>query len=235
VKAAFVGLLLVFVPVALAQTASAQPKPPEKVEADDAAAEKATAAHAHDHGHDHAHDEHGHGLGHEGASTAPDEVKGDLAIFTAIVFLLLVVILRKFAWGPIAAGLEKREGHIAHEIASAEKANADAKAMLAEYQKKLDAAQGEVRTILEEARHNAERTHQDLLTKARAEAAAETDRAKREIENAKDAAMRELAQVATDQALALAGKLLQQKLQPADHARLIEESLAKFPKTANLN
>ena len=45
-----------------------------------------------------------------------------------------------------------------------------------------------------------------------------------------------VAQVATDQALALAGKLLQQKLQPADHARLIEESLAKFPKTpANLN
>jgi len=146
------------------------------------------------------------------------------------------VILRKFAWGPIAAGLEKREGHIAHEIAAAEKANADAKLMLGEYQKKLDAAQGEVRTILEEARRNAERTHQELLTQARTEAAAETTRAKREIETAKDAAMRELAQVATDQALALAGKLLQQKLQPADHARLIDEALAKFPKTkANLN
>ena len=48
--------------------------------------------------------------------------------------------------------------------------------------------------------------------------------------------MRELAQVATDQALALAGKLLQQKLQPADHTRLIDEALAKFPKSkANLN
>ncbi|MBN8624889.1 MAG: hypothetical protein J0M17_05300, partial [Planctomycetes bacterium] len=66
----------------------------------------AAAADSHD-----AHDDHGagHGLGHAGASEDPGEVKTDLAIFTAIVFLLLVIILRKFAWGPIAAGLEKRE------------------------------------------------------------------------------------------------------------------------------
>jgi F-type H+-transporting ATPase subunit b len=217
---------MVLVPVSLAW--SADEKAPTKVDADD---------HGHDHAHGDAHDDHGHhGLGHAGASPDPSEVKGDLAVFSAIVFLLLVVILRKFAWGPIAAGLEKREGHIAHEIAAAEKANADAKLMLGEYQKKLDAAQTEVGAILADARRNAERTHQELLTQARNEATAETARAKREIESAKDAAMRELAQVATDQALALAGKLLQQKLQPADHARLIDEALAKFPKTkANLN
>ena len=74
------------------------------------------------------------------------------------------------------------------------------------------------------------------MANANKEAALIIERGKREIDDAKDAALRELAQVATDQALALAGKLLQQKLQPADHARLIEESLAKFPKTkANLN
>lgn len=217
--------VLVASPVAWARADAAAPadaKAPTNVAADD-------------HGHDHDHGEHAH-LGHAGANMQPEEVKGDLAIFTAIVFLLLVVILRKFAWGPIAAGLEKREGHIAHEIAAAEKANADAKLMLGEYQKKLDAAQAEVGAILADARRNAERTHQELLTQARNEATAETARAKREIESAKDAAMRELAQVATDQALALAGKLLQQKLQPADHARLIDEAMAKFPKTkANLN
>jgi F-type H+-transporting ATPase subunit b len=182
------------------------------------------------------HDDHHAAPGHAGANTSPDEVKGDLAIFSAIVFLLLVVILRKFAWGPIAAGLEKREGHIAHEIAAAEKANHDAKAMLAEYQTRLDAAQGEVKAMLDEARRDAEHTKQEFVAEARKEAMAEAARAKREIETAKDQAMRELAQVATDQALALAGKLLQQKLQPADHARLIDEALANFPKSkANLN
>jgi len=141
----------------------------------------------------------------------------------------LVIILRKFAWGPIAAALEKREHHIAHEIAGAEKANHEAKALLADYQKKLDAAQLEVRGILDEARRDAENAKQTTVAEARAEAAAEGARVMRDIEAAKDAAMRELATVAADQALALAGKLLQQKLQPADHARLIDDALAKFP------
>lgn len=187
------------------------------------AAAPADAAHADEH-----HDDHGH-LGHAGVSTKPDEVKGDLAIFSAIVFLLLVVILRKFAWGPIAAGLDKRENHIAHEIAAAERANHEAKQLLAEYQTKLDAAQMEVRGILDEARRDAEQTKQLTISEARAEAQAEAARGRREIEAAKDAALKELAEVATDQALALAGKLLQQKLQPADHTRLIEEALAKLP------
>jgi F-type H+-transporting ATPase subunit b len=185
----------------------------------------AAAADSHD-----AHDDHGagHGLGHAGASEDPGEVKTDLAIFTAIVFLLLVIILRKFAWGPIAAGLEKREHHVAHEIAAAEKANHDAQKLLVDYQQKLDAAHAETRAILEEARRDAEHTKQLTIAEARAEAQAEAARGKREIEAAKDAAMKELAEVAADQALALAGKLLQQKLQPADHARLIDEALGKF-------
>lgn len=189
------------------------------------------AAAAESHGSGDHHDDHAH-LGHAGANTEPGEVKTDMAVFTAAVFLLLVVILRKFAWGPIAAGLEKREGHIAHEIAGAEKANHEAKALLADYQKKLDAAQLEVRGILDEARRDAENAKQATVAEARAEAAAEGARVMRDIEAAKDAAMRELATVAADQALALAGKLLQQKLQPADHARLIDDALAKFPTKA---
>ena len=180
--------------------------------------------------HGDAHGAGGHGLGHGHPNTAPDEIKGDLAIFTAVLFLLLVVILRKFAWKPISEGLEKREHHIAHEIAAAEKANAEAKHLLVEYQKKLDAAQLEVRAILDEARRDAEHTAQQIGAKAKADAETEMRRALREVETAKDQALTELAQTAANQALALAGKLLQQKLQPADHARLIDEAMAKFPK-----
>ena len=231
-KALLLGLLTVLFAAASAFAADppAGEKKPAVVSVDD---------HAHDdHAHgEHGHDDHGHAhLGHAGVDEDPSQVKGDLAIFSAIVFLLLVIILRKFAWGPIAGGLEKREHHIAHEIAAAEKANADARMLLADYQKKLDAAQAETRAILEEARRDAEQSRQEQLAEATKESKLIIERGKREIEDAKDAALRELAQVATDQALALAGKLLQQKLQPADHARLIDEALAKFPKNAaNLN
>lgn len=209
-KALLLGILMLLLPATAVLAADA--------------AKPVDAAHAADHG-----DSHGAHLGHTDANTDPAQVKGDLAIFSAVVFLLLVIILRKFAWGPIAAGLEKREGHIAHEIAGAERANSEAKALLADYQKKLDAAQLEVRGILDEARRDAENAKQATVAEARAEAAAEGARVMRDIEAAKDAAMRELATVAADQALALAGKLLQQKLQPADHARLIDDALAKFP------
>jgi F-type H+-transporting ATPase subunit b len=186
----------------------------------DAAHKGADAAHGDGHAH----------LGHAGADTNPGQIKGDLAIFTAVVFLLLVVILRKFAWKPISEGLEKREHHIAHEIAAAENANAEAKRLLAEYQKKLDASQLEVRAIIDEARRDAEHTAQQIAAKAKADAETEMRRAMREVETAKDQALKELAETAANQALALAGKLLQQKLQPADHARLIDEAMAKFPK-----
>src|SRR3954470_17146928 len=58
----------------------------------------------------------------------------DLAIFTAIVFLLLVAILGKFAWPQITAALDERERKIADNIAAAEKLQADAKRLLAEHE-----------------------------------------------------------------------------------------------------
>jgi len=176
------------------------------------------------------HDDHAHGIGHGDPSTDPSEVKGDLAIFSAVVFLLLVVILRKFAWGPIAAGLEKREHHIHEHIAGAERANAEAKAMLVEYQKKLEAAHLEVRGILDEARRDAEHTKQEIVAAARAEAASEMERGKREVHTAMDQALKYLAESSAEQAVYLAGKVLQQQLKPADHTRLIDEAMAKLPR-----
>ncbi|MCE9607409.1 MAG: F0F1 ATP synthase subunit B [Planctomycetia bacterium] len=195
-----------------------------------ATAAPAAAADAHD-----AHGDHAH-LGHGDANVDPGEIKKDMAIFTAAVFFLLVVILRKFAWGPIASGLEAREHHIAEHITGAERANREAKAMLAEYQKKLEAAHLEVRGILDEARRDAEHTKQEIVAAARAEAAAEMDRGKREVQTAMDQALKHLTETSAEQAVYLAGKVLQQQLKPADHARLIDEAMAKFPKsTAQLN
>src|SRR5690242_1631023 len=79
--------------------------------------------------HGHAAGGHGHGAGAAGVSNDPTEFKGDLAIWTFCVFVILLIILSKFAWGPISAGLEKREHHIAEHIAAAERSHQDAKAM----------------------------------------------------------------------------------------------------------
>lgn len=171
---------------------------------------------------------HGTHFGQEDVDLDPSELKGDLAIFTFIVFLLLVGILYKFAWGPISHGLEKREHHISDQIAAAERANAEAKQMLAQYEQKLVSAQDEVRAIMEKAHRDAAALQQEILAQARADAAAEMDRAKRDVETAKDQALRELAETSANLAVELAGKVIRAQLDAQKHAQLVTEALAQF-------
>jgi F-type H+-transporting ATPase subunit b len=162
----------------------------------------------------------------------PQEFKSDLALFTLVVFLLLLAILRKFAWGPIVASLERREETIANHIAEAERNHEAAKQLLAQYEQKLASAVGEVRALMEQAHRDAEHTKQAMLAEAKAGADAERVRALHDIDVAADQAMESLAHRSAELAVELAGKILQSKLSPSDHARLIEEAMAKFPATS---
>jgi F-type H+-transporting ATPase subunit b len=159
---------------------------------------------------------------------SPSAVKSDLAIWTAVVFLGLLAVLWKFAWKPIAEGLDKRENHVADQIAQAEASNQKAKDILASYEQKLVDAKNEVRGILEQGRKHAEKLGQEMIDKAKAEAQAEQQRAVRQIEAATDAAIQGLADRSAELAVDLAGKIVQAKLKPADHTRLIEQAVAGF-------
>ena len=157
-----------------------------------------------------------------------NSLKRDPAIHTAIVFVVLLLILWKYAWKPIAEGLDKRERRVADEIASAERANLDAKQILAQYQEKLAASEREVRQILDRARGDAEQLGRELMDKARAETEIEKQRALREIETATVGAIKELADRSASLAVELAGKIVQTRLDPKAHARLIEEAVSRF-------
>ncbi len=166
---------------------------------------------------------------HGGGSIDPLSFDPDLAIFTFIVFVILLVVLRKFAWGPIMQALERREHNIAEHIAQAERNHEQARQLLADYEQKLSGAANEVRELLEEARRDAEVTKQSILAEARQGAEAEKARALRDIESATDAALETLAKRSSDLAVELAGKIVGAKLTKDDHARLIQDAVAKFP------
>ena len=159
---------------------------------------------------------------------APSAWKLDLALWTAVVFLCLVAVLGKFAWKPLMAGLEKREHGIADQIAQAEDANQQAKQLLADYQRKLADAKDEVRGIVEQGRRDAEKLGHELLEKAKDDVRAEHERGVKQIEAAADAAVKALADRSAALAVDLAGKIIGSKLNPADHARLIEQATEKM-------
>jgi F-type H+-transporting ATPase subunit b len=157
----------------------------------------------------------------------------DLALWTAVVFFCLLAILWKFAWGPLAAALDRRERGIADQIAEAEAANQKAKDILAGYEQKLADAKNDVRGILDQGRRDAERLGRELLDKAKEEATAEHGRAIQQIEAAADAAVKSLADQSAAMAVELAGKIVRAKLNPADHAKLIEQAVSGFTASRN--
>ena len=169
-------------------------------------------------------------------AASPAEFRSDLAIYSFVVFLLLMAILRKFAWGPITKALDAREQKIAGDIAAAQRQNEEARELLKQYESRLAAAQYEVLAIIEEARRDASVTQQEILTKAQADATAEMNRAKREVETARDQALQQLAETSANLAVDLAGKIVRSKLNASEHKTLIDEAVSRFkPAIASKN
>lgn len=194
--------------------------------ADEAAAEVASEGDLHgDAAHpagDHGHGDAGHG------STNPVTLDPDLAIVTAIIFVLLLAVLWKFAWGPIVAALDQRESSVAEQLADAKRNQEEARRLLAEHQQQLSGAAAEVKQMLEQARRDADAQKQEIIDSAQAAASAEKDRALREITAAKNSAMEELARTSVDTAVDLAGRIVRRQLNPEEHSELIGDALQKF-------
>ena len=165
----------------------------------------------------------------------PVEVKGDLAIWTVVVFLIVITILWKFAWGPIADGLDKREQGIADEISAAEKSNTDARDLLQQYQDKLAASGDEIRQMIETGKRDAEKIGDGIVDKARAEAEADKRRALEEIDLATAGALKDLAERSATLAVDLAGKIVSEKLDKKAHAGLIAKAVSRFSDTPSKN
>jgi F-type H+-transporting ATPase subunit b len=179
--------------------------------------------------------EHAHDPAHGDASSAlasPADLRFDLSIYTFLVFLILLAVLYKFAWGPIAAGLEKREQTIAKQIADAEHASAMAAKQLQEYERKLAVATEEARAIVTQARQDAVTAKDKIVAEAQAAAAKERDRAVADIHSAKNQALREIAEKSVSTAISLASNIIRREVKPEDHDKLITDSLQKF---SNLN
>jgi F-type H+-transporting ATPase subunit b len=191
--------------------------------AEDNAAHNAEAAPGGEHAAADEHDAAGHG-----APQGPIDWRSDLALWSLVVFGLFVLVLYKMAWGPLIVGLDKREARIRQNIHDAEVARTKSEQMLAEYKVQLSKVHDEVREILAEARRDAERTRQDILSAAEQEAAAHRQRAVREIEQVRDQALDELfANVATMVEKATE-HVLGRSLTGADQERLVNEALAEF-------
>lgn len=151
------------------------------------------------------------------------------AFWNLVIFLAVLAVLGKFVWPNVLGGLKSREEKIREDLESSEKANAKAASLLAEYQKKLDEASTQVQSMLAEARRDAEASGQRIVDEAKQEADRQRERALGDIETAKQVAVSEIADQASELAMRVARSVVGRELNPSDHADLIRQSLDRLP------
>jgi F-type H+-transporting ATPase subunit b len=147
------------------------------------------------------------------------------ALWTLVVFVLVVMILGKFAWGPILAQLKARESFIHDALSSAKQQNESAEATLKEYTEKLRAARLEADSIIAQSRSDAERLREEMRVKAKAEAETIVANAERQIQLETNRALQQIRHEAVDLSMMIASKLIQKNLSKEDNERLIDEAL----------
>ena len=155
-----------------------------------------------------------------------------LMVWTLVIFVILVFILSKYAFGPITAAVVAREKALEDAINAAKRDREEAASLLAEHRVKLDALHGEGQKIIADARIAAERVRAELVEQAHAEQAAMLARARQEIESEKTRAIAELRREAVDLAIAGASKVIEKNLDQDSNRKLVESFLASVSPAA---
>jgi F-type H+-transporting ATPase subunit b len=156
----------------------------------------------------------------------PFAINPGVAIWTLVVFLLLLVVLWKTAWPAILKAVEERERQIQAQLDAAAKANEEAQRLLAEHEKQVAGARAEAQAILAAGRQAGERIREDIQNQARAEHEQLLARARREIQVEREAAVSELRREAIELSIAAAGKVIERNLDTDADRKLVLDYLA---------
>jgi F-type H+-transporting ATPase subunit b len=156
-----------------------------------------------------------------------------LMVWTIIIFLLLVVLLRKLAWKPIVGALDERTRHITDSLEKAEAAQRAAENARAEYEAMMAKASKEAQELIARSRKAAETTRDEIVAKAQTESEQLRQRTIREIDLARQKALEEIKHTAAQLSVDIAGKIIGRSLAAKDHQDLIRQALREMQVTGS--
>jgi F-type H+-transporting ATPase subunit b len=151
-----------------------------------------------------------------------------LMVWTLAIFILLMFVLSRYAFGPITAAVRAREKALEDAIEGAKRDRDAAAKLLQEHQAAIDAARGEAQKIIADGRAVGEKMRTDMIEQTRKEQQDMLERARREIVSEKDKAIMQLRREAVDLALAGASKVIEQNLESQKNRQLVESYLASI-------
>jgi len=158
------------------------------------------------------------------------DVNFALSFWTAVTFAILIVVLGKFAWGPILQMIETREKTIAEALESAKRERAAAEAAAAEMKASLEKARAESAELIRKNQQEVAKAKVELLAAAKKESEDLLAQARKTIAEEKRQAIAELRAQAVDLAIEAANRLVQMNMDERKQKQLVEEYLSQLPR-----
>lgn len=143
-----------------------------------------------------------------------------------VAFVILVIVLKKFAFGPIFSTLQARQDKIRGDLDDAEARRNEMVQLQKQYEERLAQIEDEARDKIQEATKQAQIAREELLEKARGEATAIIERARGELAREREIANAEMRDQIAQLSTQAAGRLIKQTLDPNAHMSLIDDVIA---------
>ncbi|HEY2814965.1 MAG TPA: F0F1 ATP synthase subunit B [Acidimicrobiales bacterium] len=154
-------------------------------------------------------------------------------IWGTISFVVLFVLLWKFAWPGLKGSMATRTERIRDDLQAADTAKADAENLLSEYRAQLHDARDESARIIEESRQQADALRRDQEQRLQTELAGMRERAAVDVESAKQQAIADLRREVTTLAIGAAEIIVQRNLDRPTQEQLVENYIAQVGSRAN--
>ncbi|SES19540.1 F0F1 ATP synthase subunit B [Salipaludibacillus aurantiacus] len=153
------------------------------------------------------------------------EIEWINAIYQILAFGVLLLLLKKFAFGPIMDMMEKREQHVADQISSAEKNREESEKFLAEQREAIQEARQEAKEIVENSKKMSDQQADEVLENARKEAERMKQNALAEINTEKEQAISALREQVSTLSVLVASKVIEKELDEKEQEKLIQDTL----------
>ena len=152
------------------------------------------------------------------------------SLFVLVVFIILVALVGKFAFGPVSKMMQERSNKITNDLDSAAQSREDAAKLAAQRAKELKSSKSEAVEIINTAKQNGEKQREGMITLAQEEVQTLKQNAKKDIEQSRLDALNSARDDVAQLSIEIASKLIKKELSVADQKSLINSYIEGLDK-----
>lgn len=150
-------------------------------------------------------------------------INGGDIVFQLVIFIVLLALLKKFAWGPLMGIMKQREEFVVNEMEAAEKSRLEAAKLLEEQRALLKEARVDAQNLMEKAKAQGDAQRETIIADAKQDAERLKNSALLEIEQQKEKAVAAIRDQVTSLSVLIASKVIEKELNEKDQEKLIHD------------